>query len=325
MRTGDAVPSIPLINMTKLLIHELPSTPNKTAMVVDASIDLIPDLPLQFTIPELGFYVLVPNCSPNDPYILVAEAITSLVELQPHRSTEIDIKGLIRALPIELTTVCPGRKDSPLDVIVSEYISGGATTIYVRGADAPDPDTPTWMVDLLKGITLPVPFTGHGLDQLVKNFSMTDVHFSLPNSLAEPGTPEAQPTLSAHVNVLINLPEQMNIAVDIPRVRARPDVLYEGKKVGYLDLEEWQNSTASRVNDPNGEAYLSVEFDLRKAPLQVTDEDVLAALIQKLVFGDGTVELGVIASVDGEVKTALGSFIVHDIPTEGKVRVKRVF
>lgn len=312
--------------MTKLLVHEIPSTPNEKAMAVDALINLIHDFPLQLTVPQLGFDILVPNCSPGDPYILVADATTSIVELRPHQATEVGIKGLIHALPNELTTICPGKKGSPLDVIVSEYISGEATTIYIRGGEAPNPDTPTWIVDLLKGITLPVPFTGEGFDQLIKNFSMTDVHFSLPNPLAEPGTPETQPTLSAHVKVLINLPEQMNFDVNIPRVRARPDVFYKGDKFGYLDLDDWQNATASRINDTvTGQPCLLVEFDLKNAPLEVTDENVLGAVIQALAFGSEPVELGVTATVDGEIKTTLGSFVIHDIPAEGKVRVKRVF
>jgi hypothetical protein len=293
-------------------------------MAVDVSVSVSNDYALQLDVPPLGFDILVPNCSPGDPYILIADASTGAVDVQPQRAAIVNARGLIRKLPAELTSACPGKKDSPLDLIVSNYMQGLQTIIYVRGADAPSPDTPSWLVDLMKSVTVPVPITGHDFGQLIQNFTMTDVHFSLPDPTAEPGTPESKPKVSALVKVLINLPEQMNFAVDIPRVRSNADVYYQGDKLGFLDLSKWQAANATRINDTSSDnPLLLVTFDIKDGLVEVTDDDVLAEVVQALIFGREAVELGVNALVDGEVQTALGRFIIHDIPAEGHIKVNR--
>ncbi|KAL1968834.1 hypothetical protein VTN77DRAFT_1195 [Rasamsonia byssochlamydoides] len=320
------IPKLPAVNVTKLNVHDKEISPGKHAMAVDVSVSVSNDYALQLAVPPLGFDILVPNCSPGDPYILVANATTDIVDVQPQRDAVVDVRGLIHKLPAELTTACPGKKDSPLDVIVANYIQGLQTTIYVRGADAPSPDTPSWIVDLMKSVTVPVPITGNEFGQLIKNFSMTNVHFSLPDPLAEPDTPESRPTVSALVKVFINLPKQMNFAVDIPRVRANADVYYKGDKLGFLDLSEWQPANTSRISDTSSDhPLLLVTFDIKDGPLQVTDDDVFTEVVQALLFGKESVELSVDAVVDGEVRTALGRFVVHDIPAQGEIKVKPPF
>ena len=76
----------------------------------------------------------------------------------------------------------------------------------------------------MKSVTVPLQFTGHALDNLIQNFTMSNVHFSLPNPFADPDSPDAQPRISALVNVLIGLPKQLNLTVNIPKIRADADV-----------------------------------------------------------------------------------------------------
>src|SRR5699024_12823 len=137
----------------------------------------------------------------------------------------------------------------PLDFLVRSYVNGRTTTIYVRGAESASLGTPLWMVDLLKSVTVPLQFTGHALDNLIQNFTMSNVHFSLPDPFANPNSPEASPRVSALVNVLIELPKQLNLTVDIPHIRADADVLYKGKKFGVLELHKWQPANSTRTVD----------------------------------------------------------------------------
>lgn len=297
----------------------------KEGIAVDVSLAAWIDSPVALKAPGLGFEILVPNCSPGDPYILIANAKTAEVQIQPGQASNVSVGGIIRKLPEELTSTCPGAEGSPLDFLVSSYIQGRETTIYVRGADAPLSNTPAWIVDLLRRVTVPLPFTGHALDNLVKNFTMSDTHFSLPDPFAEPDTPESQPTVSALVKVLIRLPKQMNFSVDVPRVRATADVFYKEKRLGVLKLDKWQNANSTHVVDHDGSSALLVEFAMKDAPLQVTDNDLLTEVIQAMVFGSEAVELRIAATVDTKVSTGLGRFAVHGIPAEGQVRVKSMF
>lgn len=256
---------------------------------------------------------------------MVAEARTAEIQIRPEAVTPVSVVGLVRSFPDELTTTCPGRKSSPLDFLVSSYIKGNETTVFVRGADAALPETPDWIADLLRSTTVPLGFTGRALDNVVKNFTMTDTHFSLPDPFAEPNTPESQPTVSALVKVLIGLPKQMNLQVDVPQVKAVSTVYYDGEELGVLKIEEWQNANSTRTEDRDGSAALLVQSPIENAPLEVTDDGVLAKIVQEMLFGSKPVELHVAATVDTMVSTGLGRFAVHGIPAEGNVPVKGMF
>lgn len=304
-------------------MHENPWNPQDPGIAIEVTVSVSNDYALSLVIPPLGFNVFVPNCIPTDSHILIAKMTTTTVNVQPEEPAVVDVSGIIRHLPSELTKTCPGKKDSPLDLIISDYLRGNKTIIYVRGADSPS-STPAWIVDLLKSIIIPVPVTGHNFGQMIKNFSMTDVHFSLPDPFAEPDSPEAQPRVSAMVKVVVDLPEQMNFDVDIPRVRANVDVYYGGDQFGVLDLSKWHPSNATRVNETeSSHPVLIVTFEIKDGPLSVTDTGVFSEVVQRILFGSEPVELDLQALVDGELATALGEFIIHDIPAQGSINIKR--
>ncbi|PWY86185.1 hypothetical protein BO70DRAFT_361006 [Aspergillus heteromorphus CBS 117.55] len=317
-KEGD-FPALPAVNVTNLNVYD---AEGQGEMAVDASIAAQIDSPVTLRIPPLGFEVLVPNCSPGDPYIRVAGATTQEFPIVPGLPTSVDVSGIIRGLSDDLTRTCPGEKSSPLDFLVKSYINGLGTTVYVRGANDPSLGTPDWVVDILKSVTVPLSFTGHALDNLIKNFTMSDVHFTLPDPFAEPDSPESQPTVSALVKVLIGLPKELGLQLDVPRVRALADVYYEGSKLGVLDLDKWRPANSTLFDDVEGAPALLVEFDIEKAPLHVTDEDVLTDVLQALIFQGKTVKLKVAANVDAEVSTGLGTFAVREIPAEGEVVVQ---
>lgn len=308
-----------------MMIHEVPIPGDGTGMAADASVTLDYDYPFKFTIPPLGFDILVNNCAPDQPYLSLADAITSPIEVQPKEDVVVDVGGVIRHLPKELTKTCPGSHSSPLDTLVGNYIQGEDTTIYVRGSNAPSADTPEWISELTKGITVPLPFPGRQqFGDLIKNFTMSNVHFGLPDPFADPDSPESQPQFSALLKVLVALPEEMDFSLDVTKIRTKADVYYHGDKLGYLDLHKWQAANASKVIDENDNTpALLIEADVKEAPLQVTDNDVFTEVVQKLIFGDKGIALVVKANVDAQTETALGNFVVRDIPAEGKVTVQR--
>ncbi|KAL4785730.1 hypothetical protein BJX76DRAFT_323479 [Aspergillus varians] len=319
---GGDFPSFPDVEITKFNVHDVDSPDDEGAMAVDVSVSALTGSPFSLRIPPLGFKVLVPNCSPRDPYIPTADVVTKEIAVTPGHRTVIDVSGIIRGLSDELTTKCPGEKRSPLDFLLTSYIHGSQTIIYVRGADVPSLGTPRWMTDILKTVTVPLPFTGRALDNLVKNFTMSNVRFSLPNPMAEPDTPESRPTVSALLKVLIGLPEQLNFDLDVPRVRAKADVYYREDKLGVLRLKEWQPANSTLVQDVDNSTALQVEFAMNQAPLEVTDDDVLTDVLSSLIFEGKPVELTVSANVDAEISTGLGQFAVRDIPADGKLTVK---
>ena len=294
-------------------------------MEAEVSLTLINEhYPVTFAVPPLAFDILVQACSPLEPYIMIANATTAKIQVAPKKDVLVDVGGIVQQLPDTLVQTCPDSTKSPMDLLLGNYMSGGETTVYVRGSEHPPPDVPNWITGLMKGVVVPLPFPGHTFDGLIRDFSLANVHFGLPSPFAEPDSPEAQPRVSAVVKALVGLPKEMNFPISVSQVRADADVFYKKKKLGELNLKKWQTANSTLVeahgNVPEG---LAVESVVKDAPLQITDNDVFADLVKALIFGGESLVLGVKANVDVETETALGKFVVREIPAEGKVFVKR--
>ena len=321
---GREIPAMPTYNITKLNFHEIKLPNSERGMEADILLELKNDYPVTFNIPPLGFDILVQDCSSEQPYIRVADATTEEIQVQSKQDVQVQVGGFIQKIPETLLATCPQTQKSPLDALLGDYIRGEEATVFVRGSNPPSGDTPGWVTELIKSVTLPVPFPGKTFDGLIRNFSLADVHFSLPEPFADPHSPEASPRISATVKVLAGLPKEMNFPIDVPRVRADADVFYHKKKLGHFDLKKWQIANSTQI-EAHGDtpAGLAVDSIVKNAPLEITDSDVFSDVVSELVFGGKKVVLGVKADVDVETETALGKFVVRDIPAEGKVYVKR--
>jgi hypothetical protein len=304
---------MPQYNITRLNFREVQIPSAGRGMAADVSLSVTNDYPISLEIPALGFDILVPNCASDEPYILLADAITDSVVVHPYSNVKVDVGGIVRQLPDTLTTTCPNSDSSPLDLLLGGYIHGQDTTVFVRGSNAPAGDTPEWITKIMSSVTVPVPCPGHTFDNLVQNFSLTDVHFGLPDPFAEPGTPESNPSISGNIEVLAGLPKEMNFGINVSRVRADADVFYKGKKLGVLELKKWQAANSTKTTE-DGITSIKIVSQIRDAPLNITDEDVFDDVVQALFFGERSIILKVKALVDVEVGTVLGEFIIRDVP-----------
>lgn len=319
---GDKLPKLPRYNITKLNIREAKN--GHKGMGADASIVVTNDYPVDLAIPPVAVDVLVDNCMPEDPYIKLGIAESAPVQMRAKEDLKVNVTGRVEELPQSLTEACPNSVKSPLDTFLGNYIHGEDATIYIKCCNFPDPETPQWTRDLLKDITVPVPFAGRDFKDAIKNFTLADVHFELPDFFAEPDTPEAQPKISALVKVEVGLPDEMNFPLNVSRIKADADVFYHKKKFGRLNIEKWQKAQSSRIEPHDGEGpSLMVESHIKKAPLEISDEDTFSEVVQALMFGGKEVVLTIQAKMSVGMDTPVGSFAVREIPAEGVVPVKR--
>ncbi|KAF2759691.1 hypothetical protein EJ05DRAFT_463127 [Pseudovirgaria hyperparasitica] len=321
---GSKIPAVPNYDIARLDIHEMNNTSNRGGMSADATIIIENDFPVALNVPAVGFDVMVDGCTPLDSYITVGNASTSHLDIKPNADVHVFASGDVRELPHALTKDCPNSDKSPLDLFLTNYIHGEDSQIYINCCTFPDPDTPSWANDILKDIVVPLPFPGRTFDHLLKNFSLADVQFHLPEMWAEPGTPAAQPKISANIIALVGLPKEMNFRLDVGHVRADADIYYKHKKMGRLDLNKWQQAHSKRVDNSTEGPELEITSHVDKAPLEILDEDAFTEIVQTLLFGGRTLYLEVKASVDVQVDTPLGNITVQQLPAKGVVPVKPV-
>ncbi|KAI6643014.1 hypothetical protein MCOR08_000197 [Pyricularia oryzae] len=317
---ANKLPQVPQYNITKLTFQDIDFPARGTrGIAADVALNAFNSFPFQFDIPELGFEVMVPNCAQSDPYILVAAATTRTVHVKPKSEVIVEGRGVVETLPEALTAACPDSNSSPLDHLLDDFLSGDTPTVYVRGAQKPLPSTPGWIAEILSSVTVPVPFPTSGFDSLIREFALNDVHFSLPDT----DDPDSNPKVSGTILVSAALPSEMNFEVNVTKIRANADVFFRNRKLGELNVDEWQpaNSTQEPATDKR-EARLQIQSRIVDAPLNVTDDNVLTDVIQRLFMGGSPVQLDVKAAVAVQVHTALGDLTLKDIPAEGKIPVK---
>lgn len=307
---GHNIPTVPDPDIRQVRFAEYGMPGHPEGVKAMAVVSVANNFPLDIPVPALGFEVLLPDCQ-ND-CLRFASATTSPIHILPKQNITARVTALVRQLPTSLTEICPDSNKSPLDSFIGKYLAGGDTTVYIRGGEQ-ETDTPEWIGKILRETTVPFSLPGHPFDNLIKNFSLADAHFSLPDPVA--GT---RPKISANVKVLVRLPPAMNINLDVDRVRADADVFYKGDLLGNLDLSEWQRANATKVDND-----LLVQSIVQDAPLEIKDDSVFAKVVQDLVFGHGAA-LSVQASVDVNTLTALGEFTVRKIPAQGDIFVKPV-
>ncbi|KAF2968496.1 hypothetical protein GQX73_g5083 [Xylaria multiplex] len=317
---ANKIPAMPKYNITRFNVKD---GPLNGSMLADISLSAFNEYPIQLDIPELAFEIMVSGCANTDPLIIVAEASTGDIHVEPLSDVSASIYGVIHDLPDSLTRACPDSSSSPLDMFLKQYMHGEPGTLFVRGSSRPDGDTPKWIADILASVTIPVPFPGRTLDGLIRDFSLTDVHFTLPDPFADPNDPAASPKVSGNILVTASLPSDMNFAINVTNVRATADVIYKTKKMGELNLRKWQHANSTRVEGEGSDGpSLKIESRIIDAPLNITDSDVFADVVQALLFGNKPIQLGVQALVDVKVETSLGELVLKEVPAEGKIPIK---
>lgn len=320
-KSGD-IPDMPDFDILQLKVHEQNLPRGKKNLLADVAVQIANKFPVDFKIPPLGFQLMLQGCLPKD-YIMLADAATKPIHVEPKTDVIVNATGLINQLTKEATTACPGTSKSPLDMFVGSYIKGNDSVVYVRGSESPSEKTPRWIVDLMKDITVPVPFPGRSFGHLIKNFTMTNAHFDLPDPFADPSAPESNPMISAEIKALINLPNEVSFDVGVNRVRASADVFYKKRKFGVLDLHNWLPAESKPVNTSKGHSDVQMLAHVKRAPLIITNSDIFSDVVQEMLIFRRGVNLTVKALVDVEMDMALGKFIVRDISAQGIVPVKR--
>ncbi|KAH7154955.1 hypothetical protein B0J13DRAFT_593379 [Dactylonectria estremocensis] len=316
------IPSLPAYKIERLDLHDVPvDGTGRKAIQADVSVTVHNNFPVSLEVPSLGFEILVPNCDSSLPSISVADATTDIVKVRANKDVKADAQGIIREIPESLTRVCPHSKSSPLDEFMEHYLHGQDAQVFVRGKRSNNSDTPEWISEILESITVPIDFPGRSFDSFIRNFSITDVDFKLPDPFADAKDPNSEPRISGTTEVLAVVPPELNVDLGVDSLRATADLSYEKRKFGVLHLNHWERANSTKVDSEGDENLLKITSRVVDVPLTITDSDVFSEVMQKLLFGDEDLTLDVKATVDVRVSTVLGILTIKNVPAEGKIPV----
>ena len=323
--TAKQIPTIPEYEIGNLTFYDLPVDDEGNEVVgSEVSVTAFNKYPITVDVPPLAFQVLVPNCDPTLPKIPVAEALTTLVKIHPNQNVTAKATAMVDKIPDSLTRACPSKALSPLDSFMQRYLNGDAVKLFVRGKSEQPPGTPDWIINLLESITVPFEYQSSPFDDFIRDFSLAEVDFTLPDPFADPDSPEGKPRVSGLTQVLGALPPGFQVNIGVDGVKADSDLFYEHKKMGELNLHEWQAANSSRVvGSIDDEDLLNITSRIVNAPLDITDADVFGKVLQEMLFGEEDLELDVESAVDVKVSTVLGPITLRQIPAKGKIPVKR--
>ncbi|KAK3952963.1 hypothetical protein QBC32DRAFT_131347 [Pseudoneurospora amorphoporcata] len=319
---GKELPPLPSYNITGLNFEERPLPDgDKEGMAADVTITSFNPYPIAFDVPSLKFEVLVPGCKKHGPAISVVTAVSDVIALRPEADVAVTAHSIVEELPEPLTRPCPGGTMSPLDKLFEAYLAGQPAFVLVRGQKEQGGEAPGWIGDIISSVTVPVPLPQQSFDDLIRNFSLTDVSLSLPDPLADPDDLDSNPKVSGTIVALAALPSELNIGLNVSHVQAKADVFYHSRKLGELEIGE-KASSIQIEGGPGEENLIEITSRVHDTPLKVTDDDVLTDVIQALLFGDVNVILDISALVDVGVHTILGQFVVKGVPAEGRIPLK---
>ncbi|RPA82915.1 hypothetical protein BJ508DRAFT_413837 [Ascobolus immersus RN42] len=309
------IPSVPKISISGLDMTEIDDKGHK-AVGVSASVSMSNPYPITATAPPLLFTVSIPSC--DNSTTRLARAKLSSLRITPSSPISANVLGIISDLPDSVLVPCTNSTSSPLDSFLARYMHGNSTTLHISGAPASESiafGVPPWIAEFLSTITIPIPFPGHATDSLIKRFTLTNVDLELPSPLADPSSPNSRPRLTALVQALIQLPEEMNFPIDVRRARADADVFHQGEKWGEIHIDEWVPARSRTTWEG-----VEVEADVERTPVYITNGRVFRGVVKDMLLNGG-VELGISARVDVGMETAMGEVVVRDVEAEGMIEV----
>ncbi|RKF57721.1 putative pre-rrna processing protein [Erysiphe neolycopersici] len=320
---GNKFPKIPRYNITRLNFNEISVPASKiNGLAVDASVFIDYNQIIELDMPALGFDMLVQGCGVGN-FIQLISIKTDSTHLYPRLGSSFQVKGIITELPQPLLHACPESKLSPLEILIANYVHGNDVNVFIRGSNSPSQSIPDWISEILSKIKIPLTIPSHQYHGLIRNFTISDINFSLPDLFAEPDSDEASPRLSGHLEAIADIPKEINFNVSVTQARASVDVLYKEEKFGELDLYEWQKVKCELIKEPmNPGASLRIKSNVNNAPLRITNEGIFTHIIAALLFRKETVLFQLMAMVDVQISTILGKFLIQDLPAETTVPIK---
>ncbi|KAI6248210.1 hypothetical protein HI914_03505 [Erysiphe necator] len=318
---GDNLPDIPHYDINKLTFNEVPIYGN-SGLALGASIFIDYKHILEFDIPALRFEILIQGCG-SENFIKLISITTDSTHLYPRLGTSFEAKGIITKLPEPLFQTCPGTKVSPIETLIASYVHGNNFTVMIQGFESSAQGIPNWISEILSTVKVPLTIPGHQYHGLIRNFTISDINFSLPDFLAEPESEKASPKLSGHLEAIADIPKEINFNMSVSQARAAVDVLYKGAKFGELDLHEWQKVDCELIKEENYTVTsLKIKSDVNNAPLRIINDSIFTDIIAALLFRRETVLFKLIALVDVQVSTVLGKFLIEDLPANTTLPIK---
>jgi hypothetical protein len=261
--------------------------------------------PVDLDVPSISVDVLIDGCERDK--ILLATGHNAPLHLDTKaKSIQVRAMGKVEHLPKEAMVMCQETRRSPLDRLMQQYLAGNETRVYVRGS-APMPGDSSWLQRIASRVMLPIDLPGSQTDQFARDIELADVKFNIGGFFRQ-----EKPKISGNIKATIDIPEGIDVKVDINSVKLLADLIFKGRKFATMASPDWSPASSTFVETTE----LHVQAQLRDVPVTITDNDVFSSVVSALLGGN--VLMDVAGTVDVKVRTGLGELQPRGLPLVAK-------
>ncbi|CCJ29450.1 unnamed protein product [Pneumocystis jirovecii] len=197
---------------------------------------------------HLTWYALIPSCD-QIKYIKIAEIVNYLYYVESTNRLNITLVSYILPFNNELLEACHGSGISPLNKLVSGYLSGQHSDIYIEGhvsKSSTEASIPLWLSHILTHMKILVPFPEFFKINLLRSIKINKLFLGYYQKDFVSRTFFHFPDFVCDITVKIELPNAFDFYINITHIRSNIDCLDNGTAFVGLIQNDWVPSTSIR-------------------------------------------------------------------------------
>ncbi|KAG5518280.1 hypothetical protein PMAC_003076 [Pneumocystis sp. 'macacae'] len=268
----------------------------------------------------LTWYALVPSCD-QVKYIKIAEIISHLYYVESVNRLKVILISHILPFDNEFLESCYGSGISPLNRLVSGYLSGRHLDIYIEGhvskffTEAP---VPLWLSYILKYMKILVPVPGFFKFNFLRTIKINKLSLVYHRKDFVFNTFFHFPEFVCDITIKMELPSAFDFHINITHIRVNLDCLDNGTAFVGLIQNDWAPSISTKLS-----SVLLVKTKIYHRYFRILDMIKFNEFLKKNIMKKSkNFTVYIKGNVSVKMDSHLGSFYLQEIPISENVSIE---